>query len=399
MDSEKWLWPSENMDFEKVDNAEYQVEVKWSKKPFWDYKNLSYQFYNCGFQVFNNVIESGHDNVKSDMWFLTGIFMIRQSMELGLKALLCRICTKKSEIQSVFEKCCHNLSALWAEYYSDDKENYLTQEEKQWLEEYFISLELVDAQSDMFRFPFEDDFLSKYRNKFIDNVDVANNLLQASALIKKCIECGIVSSDDSFDNNLKPEFFIMASHGIGNCYLWQSLTDEGFHVKITGYIAVADFIFKNKELHNEEKLYPLMFTLRNALELCLKRLFYSRVEKGVSKHAFFSKRKSHLIKKDLWKNVKPVILYYASEQGQDTDLINIVEKQLDVINRIDKNGDNFRYPTSYSLEYRINNRRFDLKNIYEFMRALLNFFEGCDSMLDAIADYESEMNSYYSSYY
>lgn len=81
------------------------------------------------------------------------------------------------------------------------------------------------------------------------------------------------------------------------------------------------------------------------------------------------------------------------------DIVDIVEKQLDIISRIDKNGDNFRYPTSYSLEYRIDNRVFDLKNIYEFMRALLNFFEGCDSMLNAIADYESEMHSYYSGYY
>lgn len=42
---------SENMAFEKVDNVENQFEVKWSKKPFWDYKILTYQFYNCGFSL------------------------------------------------------------------------------------------------------------------------------------------------------------------------------------------------------------------------------------------------------------------------------------------------------------------------------------------------------------
>ncbi len=55
------------MDFGKIKNAEYQVEIKWSKNPFLDYKSLTYQFYNCGFQVFKNVIESGYDNIKSDM--------------------------------------------------------------------------------------------------------------------------------------------------------------------------------------------------------------------------------------------------------------------------------------------------------------------------------------------
>ena len=54
----------------------------------------------------------------------------------------------------------------------------------------------------MFRFPFEDEFLSKYRDKFLDNVDVANNMLQGYALVKKCIERGIVTEEDEFDGKL-----------------------------------------------------------------------------------------------------------------------------------------------------------------------------------------------------
>lgn len=82
----------------------------------------------------------------------------------------------------------------------------------------------------MFRFPFEDDFLSKYRDKFLDNVDVESNMLQAFSLIKKCIE-----KDAEFNGDLQSEFFVFASHGFGNCYLWQRVSDEGFHVKVTGY--------------------------------------------------------------------------------------------------------------------------------------------------------------------
>jgi hypothetical protein len=141
-----------------------------------------------------------------------------------------------------------------------------------------------------------------------------------------------------------------------------------------------------------------MFLLRNALELCLKRIFYSRVENGISKGAFFSKRKSHKIKKDLWKNVRPVIQYYANEQGEELSIIDIVESGLLFIDGLDKNGDLFRYPTSYSLEYRFNKKLVDIKNIYEYMRSLLNFLDGCDSILDVISDYESEMRSYYQCY-
>ena len=78
-------------------------------------------------------------------------------------------------------------------------------------------------------------------------------------------------------------------------------------------------------------------------------------------------------------------------------MIDIVEKLLDEIDSIDKNGDNFRYPTSYSLEYRIDNKKLDLSNVYTYLKAIINFLEGCNSMLDAIADYESEMEAEYES--
>lgn len=148
----------------------------------------------------------------------------------------------------------------------------------------------MDQKSDMFRFSFEDEFLSKYHGKFLDNVDVANNLLQAYSLVDKCIEKAM--GDHKFYVNFRPEFFAFATHGIGNCYLWQRISDEGFHVKVTGYSAVIDYIYQNSSIAKEVKLFPLMFMFRNTIELCLKRLFYSRVEDGVSRNIFFVSRKS-----------------------------------------------------------------------------------------------------------
>ena len=392
MDSSVLLWPTDDMDFWKITDRENTVDIKWSHDYFEDYRKLSYQFYECGYQTFREVIESGHDNIKSDMWILTGIFLIRQCIELGLKALICRTCSKNKDIQSIFENYCHDVASLFVEY-CKSQEQFLTFEENCWLCRYLNSLEVVDAKSDMFRFPFEDEFLSKYRDTFLDNVDVANNLLQAFALIKKCIQQGNIAEEDSFNNSFTPEFFIFASHGIGNCYLCQRISDEGFHVKITGYSEVIDYIYHNQCIPNETKLYPLMFMFRNTIELCFKRLFYSRVDEGVPLEIFYSKRRSHLIKKDLWKNVKPVILKYANDAGSDVEIVDVVERMIEEINLLDKNGDVFRYPTSYSLEYRLDDKKVDLTNVYEYNKALINFLDGCDSMLDAIADYQSEMKA------
>lgn len=248
-----------------------------------------------------------------------------------------------------------------------------------------------------FRFPFEDEFLSKYRNEFLDNVDVANNLLQGYALVKKCIERGNVFKGDEFDCKLKPEFFVFASHGIGNCYLWQRVSNDGFHIKVTGYSEVIDYIYHNQSITNENKIYPLIFMFRNTIELCLKRLFYSRVDNGVPLSIFNAKRRSHLIKKDLWKNVKPVIIKYATDSNQDLRVIDVVECMLEEISKLDKKGDIFRYPTSYSLEYRFDDKKLDVSNVYSYLKAIINFLDGCDSMLEDIADYESEMRAEYES--
>ena len=111
-----WIWPASDMDFWKIDNKETSVKIKWSHNCFEDYKTLSYQFYKCGYKTFEEVIGSGHDNVKSDKWFLTGIFLVRHSIELGLKALLCRVLPRKRDIEDAFEACCHDVSMLFHKY-------------------------------------------------------------------------------------------------------------------------------------------------------------------------------------------------------------------------------------------------------------------------------------------
>lgn len=214
MSASLWILPSADMDFWKINNEEMSVIIKWTRNCFEDYKELAYQFYECGYKTFEDVIKNGYDNIKSDMWFLTGTFLIRHSLELGLKSLLCRVLSRKRDIQDAFEDCCHDVSMLFKKYSDTGRESFLTRDETEWLTEYLESLEEVDKKSDVFRFPFEDDFLIKNRNKFLDNVNVANNLLQAFALVKKCIEKGIVFEEDEFDHNLKPEFLFLRHMGL-----------------------------------------------------------------------------------------------------------------------------------------------------------------------------------------
>lgn len=83
----------------------------------------------------------------------------------------------------------------------------------------------------------------------------------------------------------------------------------------------------------------------------------------------------------MWKNAKPVIVKYANDSGEDLTVIDIVENLLYEINKLDKNGDTFRYPTSYSLEYRFDDKKLDICNVYTYLKAIIKFLDGCGSML------------------
>ena len=158
MNTYNWIWSKKNHSFWNIKNQEYVVYIKWSRNPFEDYKRMSNAYAHCGELVFTEVIESDQDNIKSDGWFLTGIFLMRQSIELGLKALICRIRIRKSDMQKDFENCCHDLLKLFL-CYDESKEGHLSDKGKHWLLKYLDSLESVDEKSDMFRFPFNDGFL------------------------------------------------------------------------------------------------------------------------------------------------------------------------------------------------------------------------------------------------
>lgn len=77
------------------------------------------------------------------------------------------------------------------------------------------------------------------------------------------------------------------------------------------------------------------------------------------------------------------------------------------ISLIDKNGDTFRYPTSYSLEYKFDDVVLDYDNAYCYYRSLINFLGGVDTLIkndielqnELRAEYEAELRVEMDSYY
>lgn len=227
---------------------------------------------------------------------------------------------------------------------------------------------------------------------------MANGFEQCYSILFKCVAPNHdpLKYQADIDCAMSTNFLHFAPHGFGNCQLYESPWSDGFYKQIKGYSNVAAYIFSHPNgLPKAQLFFPVAFLLRNAIELSLKRLLYAKNEFCVSDHIKRSKKNSHLLYKDLWKNVKPVIEHYAATSQEDLSQIQIAETYIKRLDEIDKKGDAFRYPVNYGLQYRFSNQTIDINNIHSWMQGIFNFLDGCDSMLSAIYDYECEMRSYY----
>lgn len=391
---DEFIWIKENHSF--FDVLKKSITIKWTEKPYVDFKNLSVAYFECARKVCEEILDHPDDNAKCDTWFFPAVYMFRQSLELLLKALVCKEIKRKREMEDVFERCKHNLWLLFSTLKTANDNLLINNEEVAWLDEYLNSIETVDENSDLFRYPFTEDFFQTHKNKFFDIADMGNAFLMAYIILSKC-DTGIENKGIiDIDIQMPTEFIRYAGHGYGNCYIWKSIRKNDFYAQVTGYSRVAEFLFKQLQEENvATESYPIIFLLRNAIELGLKRLLYSSTQIRVPAHKIYSVRNSHFLYKDLWKNISGMLEHYATERDEDLNTLKLFEKYVKELSVIDKKGDIFRYPCSYSMKYKFNNEPIDIDNVYRWMQGMFQLLDGCDSMLDSIADYESEMNSYW----
>ena len=93
----KLIYPDINMKFYNISNEKYFVEVKWTRNLFEDYKKLAINFYRSGILIFEEIIKDDNNYIRTDTWFLTCIFLLRQSIELALKSIIIRENIKKKK--------------------------------------------------------------------------------------------------------------------------------------------------------------------------------------------------------------------------------------------------------------------------------------------------------------
>jgi len=391
------IWLIADSDFYDIKSPD-TTHITWTNNIYDDFILMAESYFVCAHTTLLEIVNSGHDNMKSDMWFLPGVYMYRQAIELLCKALIIPIINNNHQITNAFTQYKHNTEALFKHYKSALPVIPLNNDEINWVTRYLLNMEYIDSGSDLFRYPFKDEFLSIYSDSFLDVVDMANGFEQCYSILFKCVAPNHDPSkyQADIDCAMSTKFLHFAPHGFGNCQLYESPWSDGFYKQIEGYSNVAAYIFSHPNgLPKAQLFFPVAFLLRNAIELSLKRLLYAKNECCVSDQIKRSKKNSHLLYKDLWKNVKPVIEHYAKANQEDLSQIEIAETYIKRLDKIDKKGDTFRYPVNYGLQYRFSNLTIDINNVHGWMQGIFNFLDGCNSMLSDIYDYEYEMRSYY----
>lgn len=387
----EYHWISKDKTFWSISDSPKMVTVKWSKDIQKDLLYLSESFHSAGYIICEEILTSPRNNIKYDMWFLPGVYLLRHSIELLLKSGLAVLIPNKPTLQDLFISAKHNLINLFNEYIAKKEINLSKSNNLKWVKSYLESIEVIDKNSDLFRYPFKDDFLQQYHKDFLDVADMGNKLLKCYSILLNSI------TDENMELSLEeePTFFTFATHGIGNCSLWDSPMSDGFHKQVMGYKEAANFLYKKYINRNDKKIiFPVFFLMRNAIELALKRLLYTKTEYKIPNHIIKRVRNSHYLYKDLWKRIKPLIINYSSSTESENDDLSIVETYIRELNSIDKNGDIFRYPFTFSFEYKFDNKSLDFQNAFLWLKRLFNFFDACDDKLKDICDIENEMRSY-----
>lgn len=370
-----------------------KIHINWSKKPDEDYTRLSKQYMNAGYIILKEIVEGPHNNIKYDMWFLPSIYMMRQAIELLIKSGIAINGATKSELQRIFIAAKHNVKELYKTYKDSYGVEELNEAEQTWLEEYLDSIELIDSSSDLFRYPFKDDFMQQYGDKALDVIHMGNRLIYCFSTLNKMIN-GEWFNEVKLNVEEDPHFLQVAVTGVNNCYLSDSLWSDEFRKQIKGYSEAATFLFENfKESGDEALFYPIVFLMRNAIEIGLKRLLHMQMDQGIDLHIVRSKRNSHLLYKDLWNSIKPMLVHYSKEDNQKEETLELAENYIRSLDCIDKHGDIFRYPCTYSNEYKFNDEEIDVANFYSYLLGIFHFIDSCEAWLDNIKNYEMEVKN------
>lgn len=394
------------VDFPTNESLKFNCNFLTVNDALYDY---SKQFFNAAYLIMKMVAEKSQRNDITDECPIGALYFLRHSVELMLKAIIYK--QNKSRAPEIFSNCKHALLQL-SKNIAFSK---LCNAEINLMEAYFAEIDAIDSMGDLFRYPFDEDFLKTYHNKFFDIYE----MFAVYALYYEYLHWEYTGNPNGIlnDDNLKEsqnirncnnnKFIIESSHGIGYFMIWETNTDHPSYKQIEGYQKIGKYLYHHV-INNSVKdpvQVPLLFSYRHLVEISMKNFAYQihshfkdeieSLEQKTGKVNFKLYRdymRCHEVHKKLFDNVEASLKYLANSFNWSQAEIDIYKERIETIKSCDPKAEKFRYPINKSCEM------FDYPTIYidlfcKLCEQCFEITDNCSYAFDDMKDWYLEMMS------
>lgn len=361
-----------------------------------EFIRYSSDYFTAAEEIINylETVNQTNDYSTLNTWFFAFTYLLRHSLELSLKATLIKYDVPLSDIITSMR---HNLSIGF--YMLNQKISSLDKSNPNciWLQRYLNNISEIDAESDMFRYPFnnkmerffdgprEYDYIAIY-----ENAERARQIL--IALNKERLQ------DYTNKYNHAPCLLIEGGDLSLQAVVEYDFSNQHFYPYIRAYTESANHLLTliNQSTDFKCLFLPMCYLFRNSIELELKRLFI--LGTYLNNQACGLRKYKHKLLK-LWRAALPTIEEYSNTPENDLALAHC-EKYIEQLNNWDGCSSTFRYPINKKGEFFFKReRRYNYNNVGQCFNDINLFFICVESKLDYILETKMEMELDYISRY
>ena len=189
----KWIRP--NMDLYHIDaNSEHITAITNSGNLDVDFYEYASNFYEAAEYVIHYLGEEAaehQDIAKLDLWYFAMVYLYRQSLELLLKASIFQVVKDKADRKDIIGEIRHDLKQSFETLIMIRGLTINGNENAKWLLEYLSDISRIDKESDMFRYPFGNNFKAFFEKQTnISLVATHDNMNKAYMVIKEIYDTG-----------------------------------------------------------------------------------------------------------------------------------------------------------------------------------------------------------------
>lgn len=396
----KWVRPDMNL-YHLGENDKYIISITNSGNLDVDFYKYANNFYEAAEYVIHYLGEEAaekQDIAKLDLWYFAMIYLYRQSLELLLKASIFQVVIDAENRKRIIGDIRHDLKQSLEKLIEIKNLSINNNENAKWLMDYLTDISRIDKESDMFRYPFGNNFKALFeRQTHISLVATHDNMNKAYKIIKEIYDNGMFS--EQIYEAYSPQLIIEGGQYYQQSVVGYRYSKNSFYPYFSSYVEVGSFLKDVIFTSNKMNLFmPMCYLYRNAVELGLKRVIVEDSHINSAKALKITRKKKHSIL-GLWNSIEAEIREYANAPDDDTT-VDDSKQYIQTFHNFDQNSDLFRYPCNKNLEtYFFETKKFDIENVSSCFEELCNFLDGVDSMLSEIKDIEAEIAAEMASYY